>query len=129
MNETQRILKMVEAGTISADQGAELLAALSSQPPAAQPAGYDNKLLRVIVDSAAGDKVNVQLPVGAIKKILQTTGKLPIPEEALQGVELSSMLEAISTCLEQEVEGDFVHVEAADGTTVRVFIDNPGLRA
>lgn len=34
-------------------------------------------MFRVIVDSETGDKVKVQFPVGAIKKILKATGKLP----------------------------------------------------
>ena len=33
------------------------------------------------------------------------------------------MMEAVSECLEDEIEGDFVNVETADGTTVRVFVD------
>lgn len=65
----------------------------------------------------------MQFPVGAIKKILKATGKLPIPEKDLQGVDLSSMMDAISECLDDEIEGDFVSVEAADGTIVRVFVD------
>ena len=48
-------------------------------------------MFRVIVDSETGDKVKVQFPVGAIKKILKATGKLPIPEKDLQGVDLSSI--------------------------------------
>ena len=79
-------------------------------------------MFRVIVDSETGDKVKVQFPVGAIKKILKATGKLPIPEKDLQGVDLSSMMDAISECLDDEIEGDFVSVEAADGTIVRVFV-------
>ena len=77
----------------------------------------------MIVDSETGDKVKVQFPVVAIKKILKATGKLPIPEKDLQGVDLSSMMDAISECLDDEIEGDFVSVEAADGTIVRVFVD------
>ncbi|QNM05976.1 SHOCT-like domain-containing protein [Qiania dongpingensis] len=127
MDETLRILKMVEEGTITAEQGAELLSAINADMPVQQTqiikSSYDKKMFRVIVDSTSGDKVRVQFPVGAIKKILKVTGKLPIPEKDLQGVDLSSMMDAISECLDDEIEGDFVSVEAADGTTVRVFVD------
>ena len=125
MDEQLRILKMVEEGTITAEQGANLMAAMQIDQPPAAPAGgsYDKKMFRVIVDSETGDKVKVQFPVGAIKKILKATGKLPIPEKDLQGVDLSSMMDAISECLDDEIEGDFVSVEAADGTIVRVFVD------
>ena len=33
------------------------------------------------------------------------------------------MRDAIAECLDDEIEGDFVNVAAADGTTVRVFVD------
>ena len=127
MDEKLRILKMVEDGTITAEQGAELMAAWNMDAPARQNeimrTGYDQKLFRVIVDSTAGDKVRVQFPIGAFKKILKATGKLPIPEKDLEGVNLSEMMDAVSECLENQMEGDFVNVEAADGTTVRIFVD------
>lgn len=127
MDERLRILKMVEEGTITAEQAAELMAAMNIdlpvQPAAVTKCSYDKKMFRIIVDSISGDKVNIQFPVGAIKKILKVTGKLPIPEKDLEGIDLSSMMDAISECLDAEIEGDFVNVEAADGTTVRVFVD------
>ncbi|MCB7302675.1 hypothetical protein NE683_09350 [Bariatricus massiliensis] len=127
MDEKLRILKMVEEGTINAEQAAELMSAMNVELPAEQDvivkSNYDKKMFRIIVDSVTGDKVKVQFPVGAIKKILKVTGKLPIPENQLQGIDLSSMMDAVSECLEDEMEGDFVNVEATDGTTVRIFVD------
>lgn len=127
MDETLRILKMIEDGTITAEQGAELMSAINADLPAQQTAvtrtSYDKKMFRIIVDSTTGDKVKVQFPVGAIKKILKVTGKLPIPEQELEGVDLPAMMDAIAECLEAEVDGDFVNVEAADGTTVRIYVD------
>lgn len=124
MDEKLRILKMVEDGTVTAQQGAELMAALLPDAPAvpAVPV-YDKKMFRIIVDSTSGDKVKIQFPVGAVRKILKVTGKLPIPEKELEGVDLSGMLDAVSECLDAQVEGDFVNVDAADGTTVRIFVD------
>lgn len=128
MEETLRILKMVEEGTITAEQGADLMSAMNANIPQPQTSigksSYDKKMFRVIVDNIAGDKVKVQFPVGAIKKILKVTGTLPIPEKDLKGVDLSGMMDAISECLDEEIEGDFVNVEGVDGTTVRVFVDN-----
>ncbi len=128
MDETLRVLKMVEEGTITAEQGAELMAAMRVELPERQTAlvksSYDKKMFRILVDSVSGDKVKVQFPVGAIKKILKVTGKLPISEKDLQGVDLSSMMDAVSECLDDEIDGDFVNVESADGTVVRIFVDN-----
>ncbi|EDS72417.1 hypothetical protein ANASTE_02133 [Anaerofustis stercorihominis DSM 17244] len=127
MDEKLRILKMIEEGTITAEQGAELMSAMNVNVPSSQNEvmknSYDKKMFRIIVDSSSGDKVNIQFPVGAIKKILKVTGKLPIPEQELEGFDLSSMMDAVSECLDDEIEGDFVNVDAADGTTVRIFVD------
>ena len=137
MDEKMRILKMLEEGTITAEQAAELMDALNihAAPPAAPPpaphplppavlppSGYDKLLFHVIVDTAAGDEVNIKFPVGAIKKILKATGKLPIPDSQLQDVDLSELMGGVCECLDGEVEGDFVNVSQADGTTVRIYV-------
>ena len=72
MDEKLRILKMVEEGTVTAEQAAELMKAMgvdeTEKKEAAVRGNYDKKMFRIIVDSVNGDKVNVQFPVGAIKK-------------------------------------------------------------
>ena len=99
MDERLRILKMIEEGIITAEQGEELISAMKLDSPASEEVSdtisYDKKMLRIIVDGANGDKVKVQFPVGAIKKILKVTGKLPIPEKDLQGVDLTSLMDDI----------------------------------
>lgn len=125
MDEKLRILKMVEDGTVTAEQAADLMAAMNVdlQPAALAKSNYDKKMLRIIVDSNDGDKVKVQFPVGAVKKILKATGKLPIPDKHLEGVDLGAVMEAVSECLDDEIEGDFVNVESSDGDIVRIFVD------
>ncbi len=123
MDEKLRILKMIEEGTITAEQAAELMSALGTEQEIGIPSSYEKKMLRVIVDGGNGDKVNVQFPVGAVKRILNATGNLPMVDQKLEGIDIAAMMDAISECLEDEIEGDFVNVKAADGTTVRVFVD------
>ena len=115
MDEKLRILKMVEEGTMTAEQAVDLMSAMELD--------VSVQMFRVIVDSETGDKVNVQFPVGAIKKLLKATGKLPIPDDCMKDMDLSNIMEAVSECLDEEIEGDFVNVEGADGTVVRVFVD------
>ena len=125
MDEKFRILKMVEEGTMTAEQAVDLMSAMELDVSVQSVAKntYDKKMFRVIVDSETGDKVNVQFPVGAIKKLLKATGKLPIPDDCMKDMDLSNIMEAVSECLDEEIEGDFVNVEGADGTVVRVFVD------
>lgn len=129
MEEKLRILKMVEEGTVTAEQAAELMNAIgvgggeTREETGLIKSGYDKKMFRIVVDSVKGDKVNVQFPVGAVKKLLKATGQLPIPKQEMEGIDLTAMMEAVSQCLDEEIEGDFVNVAAADGTTVRIFVD------
>lgn len=83
---------------------------------------YDKRIFHVDIDSEKGDKIRIQFPVGAVKKILKASGKLPLPQEALQEIDLSELMDAVTACLSEEAEGDFVTVETAGGTHVRVFV-------
>ena len=133
MEEKLRILKMLEDGTITANEASELLDAL--QTPAALDADalpvqplekpYNKRMLRILVNNGSnGDTVSIQFPVGAVKKILKVTGKLPLPEEQMQGFDLAQLMEAVSECLDEELEGDIVNVaSAAESTTVRICIE------
>ena len=40
---------------------------------------YDKRMFRITADDPRGDKVKVQLPVAAVKRLIGTTGKLPVP--------------------------------------------------
>lgn len=139
MDEKLRILKMVEEGKLSAEQAVELLKALEGTVPEGETADYDqdayeqtaivnsnipyeNKMLRVIVDSPAGDKVNIQLPVKIIRQMLKVTGKLPIKNEELEGIDLEALTASVLECIDNETLGNIVEVNSSDGTTVRIYI-------
>ena len=127
MDEKARILKMVAEGTVTPEQAEQLLDALEAdaapQAPAVPASDYDRKMFRVQVNSADGDRVNVQFPVGAIKKIIKATGKLPMKIDGMEGVDMDEMMDAVAECLDSQVVGDFVTVDSADGDHVRVFVE------
>ena len=60
MDEKLKILKMVEAGTVTAQQAADMMAEADQAESRSieLPPGYDCKLFRITVDGAQGDKVN-----------------------------------------------------------------------
>lgn len=135
MEEKMRILKMVEEGKISAEQAVGLLDALGQaevpadapagnwvEPVSAPDGGYDDKMLRVVVDTPEGDKVNVQLPVKIVRQMLKVTGKLPIQWEGSEKVDLEALTTAILECIDNETLGTIVDVSASDGSTVKVYI-------
>lgn len=133
MEEKLRILKMVEDGTITAEQAGELLKALEGSgapqdagweyPVPAADAPYEDRLFRILVDSSEGDRVRVQLPVKVIRVIMGTVGKLPIGElKGLKDVDLEQLTDTVLQCLSSEVMGDIVEVSSADGDKVRIYI-------
>lgn len=131
MEERMRILKRIEEGMLTAEEAVKLMDAMNDQAAPVREANgalckassYDSRMFRIIVDSPQGDKVNVQLPVSAIKRLIKASGKLPVLEDKLMGLDIEEMVAAVSACLDGEVEGDFVNVKAADGTIVRIFVD------
>lgn len=132
MDEKMRILKMVEDGKISAEQAISLLDAWNETEKESagewqdkgsrSEAAYENKMLRIVVDSAEGDKVNVQLPVKIIRQVLKVTGKLPIQGGEMHSIDLDALAASVLECLDNETLGNIVDVSAADGSTVKVFI-------
>lgn len=134
MEEKMRILKMVEEGTITAAEAQELLRAMEEPAdafaeqdwnvtPIREDIPYEDRMFRIVVDSAGGDKVRIQFPVKAIKAILKVTGKLPIQMSGdMEGVDVEAMTEAVIQCLDSESIGDIVTMDSADGDHVRIFI-------
>ena len=135
MEEKLRILKMVEDGTITAAEAQELLKAMEepASDPFAQPQPdwqepiradipYEDRMLRVVVDSAGGDKVRVQFPIKAIRAILKITGQLPVNVTGMEGVNIEELTDVVIQCLDSETIGDIVTVDSADGDHIRLFI-------
>lgn len=123
--ENLRILKMVEEGKISADKASELIEAMEKQEikPVILSETYKNKMLKIKVDSADGDKVNVNLPVTVISAVLKATGKLPIKVDGLDGIDINQVTATIVAAFENELSGEIVNVESADGDYVRIVIE------
>lgn len=123
--ENLRILKMVEEGKISADKAAELIEAMEKQEikPVMLSETYKDRILKVKVDSANGDKVNVNLPVAVISSVLKDTGKLPIKVNELEGIDIGELTSVIVAAFENELDGEIVNVESANGDYVRVAIE------
>jgi hypothetical protein len=129
MNSKEQILQMVKDGTISVEDGLKLLEALGLQsapiPPMApvinvNPAG-GKKMLRVVVDSAKGDVVRINVPTSLVKAGLNLSGQLKVDGNPIdmKGVDVDMIMAAI----EEGATGEIVNVESADGDVVKIFID------
>ena len=78
-------------------------------------------LLRIIVDSAQGDKVRVNLPLALVQIALEIGMEMPQVNgnPALKQIDLAQILKLV----EQGAVGNLVEVESADGDIVRIFVE------
>jgi hypothetical protein len=120
-DERLRILKMIQEGKITADEGAKLLAALRETRPAppqppAPPVQVKNWLRVRVTDMATGrTKVNVNLPMGLVD------AGMNIATQFAPDINLSQIAEAVKS---GQLEGKIVDVyDEEDGEHVEVFID------
>lgn len=131
-DERRRILDMLAAGQISAEQAAELLEAMGPPPETASASAPAKKgiarLLRISVDATRPDgskeaTVRVNVPLG----LARFAGRFLPPEARRelegQGIDLSDLLDSLNADVP---DGRLVDIDATDedkGTTAKVVIE------
>lgn len=123
--ERMKILKMVEEGKITAEEGARLLAALAGDRPSGRrrepstSAGGSARWLRVrVTDIATGrQKVSVNIPLGLVNVGLKIGARFA-PD--LEGMNVEEIVEAIQS----GVAGKIIDViDEEDKEHVELFIE------
>lgn len=81
----------------------------------------EEMMLRIVMDSAEGDKVRVNLPLSLVQAAVDMGIQMPqlAGNASLQGIDLQQILQLVS----QGAMGNFVEVDSADGDTVRIFVE------
>jgi hypothetical protein len=122
IDERMKILKMIEDGKITAEEGAKLLAVLADsrkppQPPTAT--GSPARWFRVrVTDTTTGrTKVNVNLPMGLVNVGLKMSARFA-PD--LDQEQMNAVAEALKTGAMGKV---LDVVDEEDGEHVEVFIE------
>ncbi len=121
VEERMQILKMIEAGKISAEEGAKLLQALSvgGKSDKQKPAGGEARWFRVrVTDLDTGkNKVNVNIPMGLVNVGIKMGARFAPNVENLNYAELA---EAIKS----GAQGKIIDVvDEEDGERVEIFIE------
>jgi hypothetical protein len=123
--EVSKILEMVQAGTISAAEGQQLLDAMGAYEESNQGVPKRPGRLRVRVISSDGDKVNIVLPLALVKSGLRlgmnVGGKYS--EGALDGIDMQEVLRLVDEMAAAGDTGDIVNVESADGDIVHIYLE------
>jgi len=105
----------------------ELLSGKQEMEPAVQVLPADQRkdikdmMLRIIVDSAEGHKVRVNLPMALVQVAIDCGMEIPqvSGNDALKHIDWNQIMAMIS----QGVIGNLVEVESSDGDTVRIFVE------
>jgi len=134
--EALEILQMVREGRVSAEQGAQLLDALKSQPTAMAPAeGGKPKFVRVRVNVAGPDNekvaVSLNLPIAMADLALKMLEKAEFTRDGehikfgdfmkgLGGLDIATVMQMVK----QGAEGKLVDVDVSgeDGEKVKVEV-------
>ena len=104
----------------------ELLTGQQEQPPVRlvpEPQRKDlrDMILRLVVDSAAGDKVRINLPMALVMAAMDMGVTVPqiSGNDALKNVDLRQIVELVR----QGAAGNLLEVESGEGDIVRIFVE------
>jgi hypothetical protein len=133
MNETMKILEMIEKGTISPEEGAKLLASLEKETVTAEVYSSDTKMnaskkamlmFKIFVRSADGDKINVQIPLEFAKIAMKTQNiNAIVNNKKMNDLDIDLDWEMIEQLIHQGVTGKLVDIETKDGDIVLISIE------
>ena len=89
--------------------------------PADQRKKLDDMIFRVVVNTAAGDKVRINLPVPLLQMALEMGMQIPeiAGNKALRSLDVGKIL----LLVEKGVIGKLVEVESAEGDVVEVVVE------
>jgi hypothetical protein len=120
VEERMRILKMVEGGQISAEEGAKLLAALrgSARPKTPSTPGQAKWFRVRVMDLDSGrNKVNVNIPMSLVNVGIKMGARFA-PE--VEGLDFDEIMEAIRSGVQGKIV-DVVNEE--DGEKIEILIE------
>ncbi len=124
-DERMQILKMIQEGKITAEEGAKLLQALSAggkadkRPPAPPPGTTDPRWFRVrVTDLRSGkNKVNVNIPMGLVNVGLRMGARFAPNVEGVN-------YEEIMTAIRSGASGKVMDVtDEESGERVEIFVE------
>ncbi len=115
-DEVKRILRMVEEGKITPEEGSKLIDALGVEPQEKRKGKY----VRIYIESSDGEKINIKIPLKLVKLAHKfVPGKfMKFSYGEGETFDLSELLNAI----ENEV-GDYIDITSEDGDVVKISVE------
>ena len=89
--------------------------------PEDQRKDIKDMMLRIVVDSADGDKVRVNLPMARVQLAMEMGMEMPqvSGNDALKDIDWAQVMELVR----HGAMGNLIEVESADGDIVRIFVE------
>ena len=120
--ERMKILDLLAKGVITSEQAETLLNALNGpekEPEVILPEKKKNqfRVLKVLVDSADGDEVRIELPI-EFAKLLKNSKMTHINENDLD-IDVDMLIQMINS----GAIGELVNVKSADGDIVKILVE------
>ncbi len=131
----KKILEMLSNGKISVEEATALLSKLQDpdttdeqviETESGEVKRKTPRYLRVVVDSANGDKVNVRVPMSLLKTGIKLSALVPgnaAEKMSSHGFDLSQLSNLDGDELIEALSDLQVDVDSADGDKVRVFTE------
>ncbi len=129
MSKINEILKMVKDEIISIEEAEKLINALEEKPLIATKnelidSDYQQRMLRVLVKAIDGDIVRVNIPVVLILAGIDIAHKFNNLKFNDHNFDMGQIdFELIKQCIQSKMMGEIVSVEAANGDTIKIFIE------
>lgn len=121
MNTKEQILQMVKDGDISIEEATKLLEALDAPTPSTLKPRNSKQKLRILVDSANGDTVRINVPISLLKAGVNLASQLNVNGQPIdmKGVDMDMVMKAI----EDGETGEIVDIQTSDGENVKIFVE------
>jgi hypothetical protein len=121
MEEKMQILKMIEDGVVSSEEGLKLLSALEEDEKTENLDGSKVKFLKVkVVDPTGKTKVNIKIPISLVNVGIKIGKKFsPELQESMGGIEFDDIIKMI----QDGAEGRLVDVESEEGEIVQIYVE------
>ena len=116
-----KLAKILGVGVDELLSGKQELQPVVTLVPEDQRKDIKDMMLRIVVDSADGDKVRVNLPMALVQLAMEMGMEMPqvSGNDALKDIDWAQVMELVR----HGAMGNLIEVESADGDIVRIFVE------
>lgn len=133
--EVMKILGMLEQGTITAAQAAQLMEAMdiaggaggAGTPDETVTLRKSKRKLRIVVTSPKGENVNIKIPAKLITagvKIGKYFSKhTDGSNDAMQDIDWEELNSAVQQMIDENAEGEIIDVQSEKGDNIKIWLE------